>query len=355
MVKMDICHGNCRRKGKDGVDPRNSVGKQRTRPLGQHVRCWYCGAHYVWGDNGITDHLMCSASREWKCWNSIGFNGPLATERLLAAITNKLGNIGGIEEQYHAILESAMSGTADDDRVRVDLESQQSALEREKLKIKEVILTAGHQPLLGEMLEDLNSRERQLALQWQTFERRKRTPLKLPATPMDLRKHLSDELAQLTNESWRLADLLRQLVPEIQVCLVRLCDGGHLYPCAKAKLNLLGSVADSVLTPDLCELISSEVTLDLFIPSERELFREECVRLASQGVLQRDNASRLPGQPTQALVSKSIQLDKRMRNLGLSSAFVMLDEPPADYAKLRRHRSRKYEFTSVPGHQRMTR
>ncbi|ADB18370.1 hypothetical protein Psta_3715 [Pirellula staleyi DSM 6068] len=205
------------------------------------------------------------------------------------------------------------------------------------------------------MLEELNDRERKLSLQWQAYERRKRTPLKLPASSTGLRKHLHHELEHITNDSWKLADIMRQLAPQIQVYLVRLCDGGYLYPRAKAKLDLLGSFADSALTPELRDLLSGEVTLDLFVPPERELFREECVLLASQGILQRDIASRLPGQTTQALVSKSIQLDNRMRNLGLSSAFVILDEPPADYAKLRRHRNRKYEFTSVPGHQHMER
>ena len=70
------------RKPVNGTIPCGSVSRKRTVFPGQHACCWYCGWHYVWGGNGVTENLMCSASREWHCWNSFGFDGHPGRERL---------------------------------------------------------------------------------------------------------------------------------------------------------------------------------------------------------------------------------------------------------------------------------
>jgi hypothetical protein len=95
-----------RRNGENGVDPRAHVPKKRTRFPGQHATCWYCGRQYVWGGNGITANLMCNGAREWACWNSIGFNGALAAEKVVDAIRCELEKIDGVAEQYAAMFES---------------------------------------------------------------------------------------------------------------------------------------------------------------------------------------------------------------------------------------------------------
>lgn len=50
------------RKPVNGVDPRWQVPRKRTRFPGQYARCWYCGRHYVWGGNGMTDNLRCAVA-----------------------------------------------------------------------------------------------------------------------------------------------------------------------------------------------------------------------------------------------------------------------------------------------------
>jgi hypothetical protein len=73
-------NGNAKlgRKPINGVDPRYHVSRKQTRFPGQWGCCWYCGRHHVWGGNGVTGNLMCSGSREWHCWNSVGYDGALA-------------------------------------------------------------------------------------------------------------------------------------------------------------------------------------------------------------------------------------------------------------------------------------
>jgi len=67
-------------------------------------------------------------------------------------------------------------------------------------------------------------------------------------------------------------------------------------------------------------------------------------------------ARRIPAviseKPTATAVQKAMALDRKMKQLGLSSPYVVLLEPPADYPKLRRHRNHKYRFEPVKGYQR---
>ena len=88
------------RKPRNGQDPLYGVQRKRTRYPGQHARCWYCGYYCVWGGNGITEHLMCSAARRRQCWNSMGFDGPLAARRLVEVIAAELYQLDSIDDQF---------------------------------------------------------------------------------------------------------------------------------------------------------------------------------------------------------------------------------------------------------------
>ena len=54
-----------------------------------------------------------------------------------------------------------------------------------------------------------------------------------------------EKFRDLAQDSPEFGDLLRQIVPEFHVYLVRLCDGGHLLPRARVRLNLAGIVPDA--------------------------------------------------------------------------------------------------------------
>jgi hypothetical protein len=126
-------------------------------------------------------------------------------------------------------------------------------------------------------------------------------------------------------------------------------------------LSLAGLVPDAREVPDLTTLTRRELTLDLFIPPQRERIREECVRLAAQGMGPKEIADTLRRQkaaspeqdseaPSATAVQNALALDRKMRELGLTSPYVLLKEPPADYRKLRRHRNAKYAFTPAEGY-----
>jgi hypothetical protein len=49
-------------------------------------------------------------------------------------------------------------------------------------------------------------------------------------------------------------------------------------------------------------------------------------------------------------VQNALALDRLMQQMGLMTPYQLVTEPPADYAKLRRHRNAKYRFTPLDGY-----
>ena len=342
------------RRGRcEDEDPRYRVPLKRTRALGQHARCWYCGRHYVWGGNGIPNSLMCSGSREWKCWNSIGVDGPLAAKKLLAAIMDRLNRLDGFEQQFRNLVRNAQTTGPDGiDHRREKLCRDEQLLAQEKENILAAIVHYGPKPMFHEKFAEIEAREKCLAGERYYLENATARTLEVPESTAELRSLVEAQFRPLAINSFELGDLFRDIVPEIHVYLVRLFDGGHLMPRAKVRLNLLGSIADAEAVPGLRELLHEEFTLDLFNPKQRDAIREEAVRLDAMGLEQREIAEQLESKPTQTAVWKALNMHKRMQELQISDPYSIVFEPPADYTRLRRHKNRRYKFEMLEGYAR---
>src|SRR4051794_4014488 len=103
-------------------------------------------------------------------------------------------------------------------------------------------------------------------------------------------------------------DLLRLVLRPVRVCLLRVCDGGRLLPRARLTLKLGGIVPGTKHVPAMERLLTRVLTLDLFEPPQRERIRKEVVRLAAEGLEQRQIALQLPQKATHAAVSKAYVL-----------------------------------------------
>jgi hypothetical protein len=354
-VAMQANNDRYRRKPKNGVDPCWQRPRKRTRFPGQHACCWYCGWHYVWGGNGMTENLMCSASREWHCWNSFGFNGEVAAQRLVSAITDELFRLDGFEAQFTDLVRRVQrdrSGSVADDWRK--LISDETTLAKEKENFNDAIRMFGARSMLLQQMNDIETREKELARRRHRLEHLRAKDLELPESIGDLRQQLEDEFLRLSIDSPEFGDLMRQLVPEFHVYLVRLIDGGHPLPRAKVKLALAGFIPDAALVPGLGELLTQELTIDLFDrPFQRERIRAKAVRLADQGLTQRQIAAQLTEEkPKLPVVQEALALDRKMKELQLDTPYVLVTNPPSDYSKLRRWKNSKYCFRPREGYQR---
>jgi hypothetical protein len=297
---------------------------------------------------------MCCGSRGWECWNSIGFNGELSATRIVEAITAELYKLEGFDSLYTELVSEATKDRSGDVKHRWQkLLHNERALQTAQGNLAYAIAEYGRRKTFERKLNELVERERELAVERYELEALKRRELCLPSSVVDLRGLLFEDFRELAIDSLEVGDLLRRLVPEFHVYAVRLCDGGHLLPRARVKLDLAGHLADAANVPELKTHLSRVLTIDLFKrPPQRERIREQAVRLAAAGVSQRRIAKQLDGEkPKQPVVQRALALDRMMRELGLDTPYIVLYEPPDDYPKLRRHKNPKYRFKPLEGYE----
>jgi len=276
-------------------------------------------------------------------------------ERIVSAITAELYQLHGFQDQFADMVRLAQQDRSGGMSKDWDhLLSEEAALAKEKENFNNAIKMFGARSMLLEQLNDIETREKDLARRRHRLEHFRTKDLELPESIGELRQRLEDKFRQLAIDSPEFGDLMRQLVPEFDVYLVRLIDGGHPLPRAKVKLTLAGIVPDVALVPGLGDLLTRELTFDLFErPPQRERIREEAVRLAAEHVPQRQIAAQLTDEkPKQPVVQKALALDRKMKELGLESPYVLVTEPPEDYPTLRRHKNPKYRFQPREGYQR---
>lgn len=344
-------NANYRRKPKNGLDPHHQRPRKRTRFPGQHALCWYCGRQYVWGGNGITNNLMCSGAREWRCWNSFGFNGQLAAQRVSEAILTELYELDGFDDQFRELVREAgndlcQSTVKTEDRVR----RAEEAIASEKENLVAAIAEYGPGPMIDERLRLIDEKELQLAREKSQLRCLTHKELKLPQSVTELRRELEGSFERLTLDSPEFGDLLRQVVPEFHVFLVRLCDGGVPVPRARIEIDLSGSVPDMGRVPELRALLTRRLTLDLFDrAAQREAYRQQIVSLRASELTEVEVAKTVGIAHT--TVQRAAALERRMNRMGISDPYVIMHEPPSDHNKLRRHKNPKYRFERIEGYE----
>ena len=150
-----------RKPNAKGEDPLKGVQRKRTRFPGQHAQCWYCGRQVVWGGNGIAENLQCKGSRNWNCWNSVGFSGPKLVGHVINAINGMLSELPDMEDQYRSIIEEAAE--APDARLLMDLNqltADEKQLVKETKNFQNALLEYGPSPGFKDTQDQLKERKR---------------------------------------------------------------------------------------------------------------------------------------------------------------------------------------------------
>lgn len=337
-----------RRKRKNGEDPCSNRHRRDSNFPGQHAICAYCGRKYVWGGNGQTDHLMCNGPREWHCWNAISFDGIKARKQICDLIAEHITGLTGFAEQFQQILAEAtqkVSGNAE--QLRTEIERDQRELDRKKENLNSAILEYGAGDFVRSAKQRCDELEYELRQKRSRLARLQQETPQLPATIPELQQLFRESLAEAAEDSLEMTILLRKLVPKFEVIAMRLCDGGHVVAGARLTLALDGFVPDAELVPGLGSILTREVTINLSEPPQRERIRVEAVALAQQGYNSEQIARMIAERPSSTAVQRALKLQRRMEELGLDSPYVVLDAPPEDYTKLRRHKNRRYRFLPV--------
>lgn len=326
-----------RRRPVNGADPRRNVPKKRTRWPGGHLVCDCCGSPFVYGAHGQTENLMCSASREYACWQSVSTHGPTARRKLAEAIWRELEGLKDFEAIFRAQVE-ASAAAVEDSRVRrlKELEHRAAALERQRENILRTIREFGPIAGVGEELRRLQDEENQLAVERDELNISRLQSTIIPDLDR-IRAVISEALEHECRCSAEGVRLLHQFVPGIRVFPVQLLDGGN--PVLRAAVTIDLSPAGAEPLADGLELRRTLV-VDLFDPPQREAIRAEVVRLRGMGLSEREVARRLSVTVTAA--QRAAALQRMMDRDGVTDPYRRLLEPPSDSGRFRRHRHPRF-------------
>jgi DNA invertase Pin-like site-specific DNA recombinase len=336
-----------RRHLKDGIDPRKDVPKKRTRWPGQHLDCGICGRPCRYGAHGQVDHLLCAGASRYSCWNAASVDGPLAAEKLLAAIHREIAALPDYDAVLTAMMaedvERARSGQA---ARRGQLEQEAGTVDRELANIGASLRAAGPSAVLLEELKDLERRRELVRGEIAALERVPGQVIAIP--PLEaIKSRALEALSSLARTSPEFGRLMRRIIRRIRVHPHRLCDGGHVVHRARFTLDLVALIPEARGLEACSGLLRRDLEVDLFDPPQREKYRERVLALRAEGLTERQVAARLG--ITQPAVQAAAALARAMEKGGLTDPYVPVLAPPEDNAKLRRHRHPRYRFERHEG------
>lgn len=353
-TRLDQKNAGFSRKKGNRTDSRIGVPRKRTRFPGQYGTCWYCGRHYVWGGNGVSQNLQCNGSRLWKCWNSVGIDGPRLVREIMGELKRFLTSLRGFDEQFRRLLSEANANI----RVEAELEQTRqnvSALTRQIDNLVRALAELGptaelkvrHDNLVAER-SIAEGRQRQL-------EQSLRRELQLPQSVDELTALIDSAFADLAEHSPEVGDVLRQVIPELRFYLVRLCDGGYLLPRAEVTLDLSSIAPDLRRFEGVSERLATRFVVDLFDPPQRERFRSRVMELRRQGMSERDVVAKITEETgeyvTVTAIQRAASLQRKMDKRGLTSPYVVVTDLPQDPERLRRAQHSRYHFEPQEGYE----
>ncbi|MCA9177996.1 MAG: recombinase family protein [Planctomycetales bacterium] len=346
VAKLDQRNRKFRRAEDPRDDPLYLQPKKRTRFPGQSIRCGICGRAYVFGGHGQRDHLMCSGAREYKCWNAFTVDENLARERFGCAIFRVIESLPAFEPEFQDMMQEEFANNQAQRSSKLEeIDAELAKIARGTNNIISVLREVGTSMALRTELQRLERRNAELQWQRNQIISAPRPTIRLPS--MDEVKELARrEFTRLSRDSHQFSQLLRELLPSILVFPIRLCDGGAIYLRSVATFSATSLVPRTDLEV-VKQRLSTTFSVDLFVPPQRELYREQVVQMRGQGISERRVAERL--RITTTAAQRAASLQREMDRRGIDSPWLPVVAPPNDMLKLRRHLHARYVFSPLQG------
>lgn len=339
---LDKKNAAYRRKKVDGRDPRAMVPKKRTRFPGQQVFCAVCGRPMRWGGHGQVDRLVCKGAREYKCWQGTTFNGNLASEKILAAVLQAIEELPDFAENLQSqIMEESRALANSRDSEKRQIQKRIDSLNCEMANLIQFVKSGNYSEVLTKEITETELQLTEAKFELQELESRPNLALRLPSSDK-VRELAKDAITKHLDCPYRLSRVMRPLIPRIEAYPMRLCDGGSVVIRAKFQLNLCHLIPGVKDLSSAREVMTRTMEVNLFEPIQRELFREQVVKLRNTGMYQRNIAAQLG--ITQPAVQNALKLQDAMDTLGLKDPYVPVTDAPTDLGRMRRHRHRRFEF-----------
>lgn len=329
-----------RRKLVNGCDSRANVPKKQTRWPGQRLHCENCGGLMVYGAHGQRDRMMCTNAREYHgCWMLFSVDAPKARTKLIAAFSDALKQLPGFDETFWAkVQEQLAAATIEREGAVADADRKIAALQRKIGNITNAIAEAGTSAALVSQLTIFEAELREVETTRADASRKRRLPqLRDRAELMSLWNTTFEKVLATDEVAIR---LLKKLVPRITVFPVRLRGGGTPVLRAKVSIDLTAAMPDMsdylISMPDL----KREIIVELYDPPQRAAHHVEAFQLHANDIQTAEIAARL--KITKTAVLNALKLHRQILNADITDPYEILDSPPADYTKLRRHKHPRF-------------
>lgn len=329
-----------RRKKTDGADPLQNRQKKRTIWPGQHIYCGICGGLFRYGGHGQNDHLLCRGAYEYRCWNSVTVDGPLASQKIVTAISREIELLPGFDETLTQNLEDELRrATSNREFQLAELQRSWTQIDRQ---LRNVLSFIREGNASGAVRADLARLETEQAdIQAQIDDVNRRVPESLSVPELATLKQLwRDAMSRQADEPYEFGRLMHQLIDRIVVLPFRSIDGGHIVLRANFAISL-SKLIDGPCLPAVNNALRRDLVVDLFDPPQRIAFRNDVLQLRGLGMPEREVA-RLLG-ITQTAVQRAAALHRKMLSIGVSDPFEQLLDAP-DSGRLRRHKHPRYQF-----------
>jgi site-specific DNA recombinase len=340
-------HRDCARgRAAGAADGRAGVAKRRTVWPGQHVRCAVCRGLYYWGGHGQASRLMCSGSRDHRCWNAATFDGYDAARRLRAAVLEEVERLPGYGDTLAERVRAAADGLAGSRAARE--REARDRLARADLQLRRVADAVADVGLDDGLRQKraavLAEREAALA-RLDELRIEAAGPAALPSVE-DLKAVAREEFEKYDAGGAEFGRLMADLIPSLEVIPHRLLDGGAVVLRARLRLCLAQLAGPSGRAPAVVAHLTREVVVDLFDRPQRARLLWQVVALRAAGRTERQAAQELGITVTAA--QRAAALARLMEERGTDDPYERLTAPPQD-AKFRRHLHPRYRFSPLDG------
>ncbi len=346
IALLDERNAKYARVGINGCDTRKNVAKKRTRFPGQMLVCGVCGHKYVFGGHGQKHHLMCDGARSHTCWNGASVNGPLAAEKIMAAVLQAVQSLPDFDEVFLAEIRNEIDqieSRAPDERIRC--QQQIEKLERELDNFLNFIRQGSASETVHREICRIESELKNQRNSLKRLQKPAPTKLSIPSIA-ELKSLAIGCLNEHAIESWEFRTLIQKLIPKIVVFPHQLCDGGGFVLRARFRLRLGDLLESTVAKQALSESLEQVLEVDLFNPPQREAFRRRIIELRNQSgdngkMTEKKIAAQLG--LTITATQRGAALQRKMDALGIEDPYLAITEPPSD-GKLKRHLHHRYRF-----------
>ncbi|WP_010583092.1 recombinase family protein [Schlesneria paludicola] len=335
----------------DGEQPNPRLGMPTKRTLfpSQHAICGICGRKMLMTcQSAGRQQITCSGGMDHKCWHSLYVDVDLTQREISRAVLAEIRSLDGFVSKFLQQLETAIRKDSSNDQAeRTRLERLVNELTRKIKNLTKFIADHGDSAEIRDQLSEYVAERKTAQYELSKFDRPRPASIVIPKME-EIATLVEETFAELgkDDEAHR---LLCRVLPSIIIRPVELCDSMNVEPQAIVELDL-SPLAEHLAGHSLPSFASPKrLVVNLFEPRPYVQHAPQLGAIEQRGsVVSTGYALGL----SLGEIGMARKLFRIMRERGLQSPWVPINDPPSRGWKGKRHLHPRYQFEPLPGFER---